>query len=96
MMNSTKTANNYLRGGGNGVGGTVTTLEKQVSGGHHFLDALPTSPKYYHNALPPAGIIGTSVIGGAIATATTSTAGGGTLPYIKNKSGNIILFTSQA
>ncbi len=74
-MNSTSgSANNYLRGVSDKTPG---------GGGNHFLDTLPTSPKYFHNALPPAGIIGNSMMG------TTST-----LPYIKNKSANIILFTS--
>ena len=54
MMNST--ANNYLRGAG-AAGG----FEKQVSG-HQILfpdpsAGAPVSPKYYHNALPPSGIM---------------------------------------
>ena len=71
-------------------------MRTSKSGGcHQFLDALPTSPKYFHNALPPAGALALTTIGlgGGV---NAPIAASGHLPYIKNKSGNIILFTSQS
>lgn len=103
MMNSTATgANNYLRGGvggglAGGLGPTAAAVDNKTIG-HQFLDALPTSPKYYHNALPPTGALAVQPPGGGGVSSLllgTSTGGSNHLPYIKNKSGgNIILFTS--